>query len=170
MIRRGRILAAAVLCLFAFVALTVPAAAVDVGDSFPELSGANMEGDLPDLDRARVIIVDFWASWCGPCKQSFPVYDELQKTYRDRGVVVIAINVDRAARDMERFLARHPVDFSVVRDAGQELVARVKPPTMPTAYVLDQHRKVRFIHRGFHGDKSRMEYTVQIEALLSENP
>src|SRR5690606_8224120 len=136
----------------------------------PDLREVALEGELPELSDAAVIIVDFWASWCGPCKQSFPVYDELHRTYADRGVVIIAVNIDRQARDMQRFLARHPVSFAVVRDGGQELVAQVKPPTMPTAFVLDREWRVRFRHDGFHGARSRQEYIEQIEALLSDSP
>jgi thiol-disulfide isomerase/thioredoxin len=117
-----------------------------------------------------VMVVDFWASWCGPCKQSFPVYEELQRTYADRGVVIIAVNVDRNRRDMEKFLARHAVSFAVVRDAAQKLVRQVAPPAMPTAFVLDRRRAVRFVHLGFHGEKSRLEYITEINALLSETP
>lgn len=145
-------------------------ATLEVGATFPELTALDFEGELPDLSAASVVIVDFWASWCGPCKQSFPVYEELQRTYADRGVVIIAVNVDRNRRDMEKFLARHAVSFAVVRDAAQKLVSRVAPPAMPTAFVLDRRRAVRFVHLGFHGEKSRLEYVTEINALLSETP
>lgn len=140
------------------------------GEKFPALASAGLEGALPELGDARVVIVDFWASWCGPCKQSFPVYTDLQREYGSRGLVIVAVNVDRNARDMEKFLQRHAPGFSVVRDAAQQLVAQVAVPTMPTAYIVDRHGTVRFVHQGFHGEKSRTEYITQIETLLSEAP
>jgi thiol-disulfide isomerase/thioredoxin len=140
------------------------------GAKFPDLSAVGLEGALPELGDARVIIVDFWASWCGPCKQSFPAYDELLREYGPKGVRIIAVNVDRKTSDMEKFLRQRPVKFSVVRDAQQKLVAQVAVPTMPTAFVLDRNGVVRFVHHGFHGERSRMEYTRQLDALLSENP
>jgi hypothetical protein len=84
--------------------------------------------------------------------------------------VIIAISVDRTAADMEKFLRRLQPDFAVARDAQQQLVAQVAVPTMPTAFVLDRHGVVRFVHTGFHGESSRMEYARQIDTLLSETP
>jgi thiol-disulfide isomerase/thioredoxin len=140
------------------------------GAKFPDLAAAGLEGALPDLASAKVVIVDFWASWCVPCKQSFPTYDELQREFGPQGVVILAVSVDRTAADMEKFLRRLQPGFSVVRDAQQQLVAQVAVPTMPTAFVLDRHGTVRFVHTGFHGERSRAEYVEQIQALLSESP
>jgi cytochrome c biogenesis protein CcmG/thiol:disulfide interchange protein DsbE len=143
---------------------------IAAGAKFPDLVGAGLEGKLPDLAAAKVVIIDFWASWCGPCKQSFPVYSELHREFGPKGVVIIAVNVDRSAADMQKFLSRLQPDFAVVRDAQQQLVAKVAVPTMPTAFVLDRHGVVRFVHSGFHGENSRLEYINQINALLSESP
>lgn len=142
----------------------------EVGSRFPDLAAADLEGELPDLRAAKVVIVDFWASWCGPCRQSFPVYEELHRQYADDGVVIVAVNVDERPSDMEKFLSRHPVSFAVVRDASQEFVSKVSPPSMPTSFVLDGEGVVRFVHRGFHGDRTRREYVEQIDALLSGAP
>jgi len=149
-----------------------PASAGDktltVGSSFPSLSDFDLEGDLPDLSDARVVIIDFWASWCGPCKASFPVYSELQDQFGSKGVVVIAVNVDKSPKDMQKFIKRNPPSFSVVRDAKQQLVGTVGVPTMPTAFVLDSTGVVRFVHAGFHNEKSRREYIHEIKTLLEE--
>jgi cytochrome c biogenesis protein CcmG/thiol:disulfide interchange protein DsbE len=139
-----------------------------VGETFPALTQFSLEGEMPDLSHARVVLVDFWASWCGPCKASFPVYEELRKTYGDRGVVVIAVNVDQNAKAMAAFVARQKPGFCVVRDAQQKLVQAVTPPTMPTSFVLDGKGVVRAVHTGFHGDKTRRDYIEEIERLLQE--
>ena len=140
-------------------------AALKVGDTLPDLAGFKLEGKLPDALKGKIIVVDFWASWCAPCAKSFPVLDELQKKYADR-VVVLAVNVDDKKSKMDAFMAKHPVSFTVVRDAEQKLVAAVEPATMPTSFILDATGKVRFLHNGFHGEDTRKEYLSEIESLL----
>ena len=141
------------------------AAALKVGDTLPDLASFKLEGKLPDTLKGKIIIVDFWASWCLPCAKSFPALDELQKKYGDR-VVVLAVNVDEKKANMEKFLAKHAVTFTVVRDAEQKLVAVVEPATMPTSFILDATGKVRFLHNGFHGEDTQKEYISEIESLL----
>jgi thiol-disulfide isomerase/thioredoxin len=111
------------------------------------------------------VLVDFWASWCLPCAKSFPVLDELQKKYGDK-LVIVAVNIDEKAANMDSFLKKHPVAFIVVRDPEQKLVATVEPATMPTSFILDGEGKVRFLHNGFHGEDTRKEYVSEIESLL----
>lgn len=140
-------------------------AALKVGDTLPNLASFKLEGKLPDALKGKIIVVDFWASWCAPCAKSFPVLDELQKKYADR-VTVLAVNVDEKKSKMDAFLAKHAVSFTIVRDAEQKLVAAVEPATMPTSFILDTTGKVRFLHNGFHGEDTRKEYISEIESLL----
>ena len=140
-------------------------AALKVGDSLPDLASFKLEGKLPDALKGKIVVVDFWASWCLPCAKSFPVLEELQKKYADR-LVVLAVNVDEKKANMDHFLAKHPVSFNIVRDAGQKLVAVAEPATMPTSFILDGDGKVRFLHNGFHGEDTRKEYISEIESLL----
>lgn len=156
------------LALAWFVAAPVRAAALEVGQRFPDLGSFALEGTPPDLTDAKVVIIDFWASWCAPCKASFPVYEALQKQFGPSGVQILAVNVDRDASKMQAFLRRQPVSFAVIRDAQSALVAAVDVPTMPTAFILDRHGVVRFVHRGFHGDETRRRYEEQIRQLLQE--
>jgi thiol-disulfide isomerase/thioredoxin len=140
-------------------------AELKVGDTLPELASFKLEGKLPDSLKGKIVIVDFWASWCLPCAESFPVLDELQKKYGDK-LVVIGVNVDEKASNMDKFLKKHAVSFTLVRDSGQQLVAAVSPETMPTSFILDGEGKVRFLHSGFHGEKTKKEYVSEIESLL----
>jgi cytochrome c biogenesis protein CcmG, thiol:disulfide interchange protein DsbE len=149
--------------LLAGIGLTAKAA-LKVGDALPDLSHFQLAGQLPSL-KGKVVILDFWASWCLPCAQSFPVMDELQKKYGDR-LVVLAVNVDEKSANMESFLKKHPVSFASVRDSEQKLVAVFAPETMPTSFVLDGDGRVQFIHTGFHGEQTRGEYVKEIESLL----
>jgi thiol-disulfide isomerase/thioredoxin len=158
--------------LAALIAGTIftASAALKVGDTLPDLSGFKLEGTLPESLKGKVVILDFWASWCGPCAESFPVMDELQKKYREQGLVILAVSVDEKAVKMETFLKKNPVSFAVVRDGEHKLVANVTPETMPTSFVIDREGKVRFIHNGFHGSTTRKQYVEQIESLLKAKP
>jgi thiol-disulfide isomerase/thioredoxin len=138
------------------------------GDVFPDLTKYKLEGKLPDSTKDKVVLVDFWASWCVPCKDSFPTMNELQKKYADRGLVIIAINVDEKRADMDVFLKAHPASFIVVRDAAQKLVDLTGIVTMPSSFLLDRAGKVRYLHNGFHGEKTKQEYVTEIESLLAK--
>ena len=139
---------------------------VKAGDPFPDLSKFGIEGKLPDTLKGKIVVVDFWASWCGPCKDSFPVMEELHRRFSDKGLVILAINVDESRAAMEEFLKEHPVTFSVVRDAKKKLVAAVNIASMPTSFILDADGKVHSIHNGFRGVETRKKYIKEIQALL----
>ena len=139
---------------------------IKAGDSFPELSSFQIEGKLPDSLKGKVVIVDFWASWCGPCKESFPVMEELQAKYGKKGLVVLAVNLDDNQATMDDFLKKNPVTFTVVRDAKKKLVSTANIKSMPTSFVLNAEGKVASVHRGFHGQETRKQYVQEIEALL----
>ena len=138
------------------------------GDPVPDLAQFKLEGKLPEGLNGKVVLLDFWASWCEPCKASFPVMAELQKRYGPQGFVVVAINVDEKRADMEEFLKKNPATFAVVRDAGQKLVAQAGIATMPSSFIVDQGGRVRFLHSGFHGDQSKKQYEQEIESLLKK--
>lgn len=148
--------------------LTV-SAGMRAGDDFPNLASFKFEGQLPTDVAGKIILVDFWASWCAPCKKSFPVLDELQKRFGERGFVVIAINEDQKRSDMDRFLKENKVSFAVVRDAapdGKKLVDKVDVSTMPSSFIMDRAGKARFIHSGFEGAATKKQYEQEIESLL----
>ncbi len=151
------------LCLAA-----VPAAqaALKAGDPFPALAGYHLEGPLPASLAGKVVIVDFWASWCGPCGESFPAMDELQKKYGAQGLVILAVNEDDNKSDMDVFLKSHAVSFTVVRDAKQSLVEVAGIGTMPGSFVLGRDGKVAYAHNGFHGSETKKQYEQEIESLL----
>lgn len=155
----------AVLLALLFTTLLASAAALKTGDAFPDLTKFNLEGTLPDT-KGKIVLVDFFASWCGPCKESFPVMQELHKKFAGKDFIIIAINLDQKKADMDDFLKKHPADFAIVRDAANKLVSTVKIPTMPTSFLLGRDGKVVSVHRGFKGDETRKKYTEEIEALL----
>jgi len=135
------------------------------GDAFPDLAKYNLEGTIPDL-HGKIVLVDFFASWCDPCKESFPVLEELHQKYGAKGLVIVAINLDKSKEDMDEFLRKHPASFTILRDASNKLVREVKIPTMPSSFLLDQNGKVYAFHRGFKGAETKKQYLEEIEALL----
>lgn len=152
--------------LIGFGLLLSAHADIKVGTPFPDLATFKLEGNLPELTKDKVIMIDFWASWCGPCAQSFPTMDELQKTYGPQGLVIIAVNVDEKKADMENFLKTHHVTFSIVRDAKQKLVETTGISTMPSSFLIDKNGKVAFAHSGFHGSATKKQYESEIQSLL----
>jgi len=144
------------------------AGGLKAGDALPDLGTFKLEGTLPDTFKDKVVMLDFWASWCDPCKESFPLMDQLQKKYGPQGLVVIAVNVDEKRADMEAFLKKNAASFTVVRDAGQKLVDKAGIGTMPTSFLIGRDGKVRHVHTGFKGDETKMKYEQEIEALLKK--
>lgn len=145
-------------------------ASVKVGDTFPDLAEQKLEGQTPTSLKGKAVLVDFWASWCGPCAASFPVMEDLHNRYKERGLVIIAISVDDKAADMQMFLKKHAVSFTILRDAGHRLVSVVDVQTMPTSFILDGDGKVRFLHNGFRGEATKKQYAAEIESLLGAAP
>lgn len=104
--------------------------------------------DLSPL-RGRVVYLDFWASWCAPCRQSFPWMDSLQQTYAAQGLSVLAIDVDHDRADAERFLEEFHPHFDVRFDPQGAWAQQFKVTGMPTSLIIDRHGVVRFTHIGF---------------------
>ena len=102
-----------------------------------------------DKYRGQVVYVDFWASWCGPCRQSFPFMNKLHSELNVKGLTVLAINLDEEATDAQTFLASHGASFKVVVGANQECATAFHVEAMPSSYLIDRAGKVRYIHHGF---------------------
>lgn len=145
-------------------------AAVKEGDAFPKLDPSELKvlgGTFPET-AGKVVLVDFWASWCAPCKASFPTLAKLNRELGPRGFVVVAVGIDEKPAAAESFVKKLSADFPTLHDQAQRLVRRVEVPTMPTSFLLSRDGKVRFIHRGFHGDRTEAEMRRQIAGLLAE--
>jgi thiol-disulfide isomerase/thioredoxin len=152
------------------VCLPFNAAAVDSlteGSIFPSLSDYELEGTVPSLE-GKVVLIDFWASWCAPCKKSFPALDAIYRKYAPEGFELVAVSVDDKAESMQRFLKANPVSFSTVRDVKKELVADVKVKAMPTSFLVDRQGKVQAVHNGYHGGQTEDQLRGEIEALLGK--
>lgn len=154
--------------VFAATLLSQRASALDIGSTFPSFAGYRFEGTPPDL-AGKVVVVDFWASWCAPCKASFPVLSSVQNEFGSKGVVVLGISVDEKSGPYEQFRKRLNPSFPTIRDGEHRLTSDVSVPTMPTSFVLDRTGRVRFVHAGFH-DETPARLRDELKQLLEEKP
>ncbi len=129
------------------------------GFELPEVGGG-AEQSLTAY-AGKLVIVDFWATWCQPCKQSFPVYQRLVEKLGGE-LVVIGVSQDDDAQGIAAFRSETGAKFPLVWDDGKALAKRYDPPTMPTAFVIDQSGIVRFVHAGYRaGDEATLEEEVR---------
>ena len=115
----------------------------------------------------RVVYLDFWASWCTPCQESFPWMQTLKSVYERDGLDVIAVNLDRHRADADRFLAKKPSDLDIRFDPQGEIAETFKIKGMPTSVLIDRHGNVRFTHIGFK-PVDAPTYEAQLRQLLAE--
>jgi thiol-disulfide isomerase/thioredoxin len=115
------------------------------------------------------VYVDFWASWCVPCRQSLPALDELHRRLAGHGLTVLGVNKDMSLADAERFLRRVPVGFTLLADPADVMARAFGVKAMPSGYLIDRKGVVRQVHRGFTSE-SGAELARQVEALLQEKP
>ena len=132
------------------------------------LTGASA-GELPVI-QGKVAVVDFWASWCAPCKASFPALARLHSELAAQGVVVVGVGVDDRPDEFARFGARMKPPFPLVHDRERRLARLVDLPAMPTTVLLDRAGRVRHVHRGFRGRETELEMRREINSLLAETP
>jgi thiol-disulfide isomerase/thioredoxin len=127
--------------------------------------------DAPPLDlarhRGRVVIVDFWASWCKPCRQSIPWLNAMRERYGANGLTIIGVNVDAARADADRFLRDVPIDFEIVFDPKGDLAKQFKVQGMPSSYLFDRAGKLVDTHLGFR-DAKKDENEAALRNLLDQ--
>ena len=126
-----------------------------VGEAFPDHPSVGLERTLPEL-KGKFVLVDFWASGCGPCPKSFPLMNQLQSPRGGKGLAVLAINLDEEASDAQSFLASHPADFKVACGANQDCAAAFQVEAMPSSYLIDREGRARYIHHRFRAGDAEL--------------
>ncbi len=116
-----------------------------------------------DSLQGQVVVLDFWASWCAPCHKSFPWLDGLQKKYAKQGLTVLAVNVDKNSDLADRFLAQHPVSFTIGYDPAGKAAGAMRVTGMPSTFVIGRDGTVRLRHVGFEANK-----TAPVEKAIEE--
>ncbi len=173
------------LCRFmatATICVAVGAGTGCSGGGFSPAAGGGEEGDhpligakAPDFDlkaqyggsraslaseAGKVVIVDFWATWCDPCKESFPHYQAMLDRHGGQ-LAVIGVSVDEDPSGVAQFGQQTGVKFPLAWDDGQSVSRQYSPSTMPTSFVIDKNGIVRYVHAGFRsGDESELEQRV----------
>ena len=141
-----------------------------IGKPAPSFSVASANGkgqaNLASL-KGKVVIVDFWATWCGPCKESFPKLQELYTKYSGNGVEIVGLSEDddNGPNIAEFGQAHGAVKFPIGWDSGKSIAGQYKPPTMPTSFIIDKNGIVRFAHVGYH-DNDEAEIEKELKTLL----
>lgn len=158
--------------LFAIaMVLSLSLSATASSSDHPRLGQAIPEAALSDLDAAKldgqVVYLDFWASWCVPCRRSFPWMNEMQERYRSQGLVIVAINVDKDRALADKFLADYPAKFQIVYDPEAKLASAYDVPGMPTSFIIGRDGIVRKRHIGFRV-KHIAEYEAAVSSILNE--
>ena len=138
-----------------------------IGDAAPAFALPAAGGGTIALEQlhGQVVYVDFWASWCGPCRRSFPWMNEMQQRYGGRGFAIVAINVDAKREDALRFLRQYPADFAVVYDGTGATPGAYAVKAMPSFYLIDARGRIAGIELGFR-DERRAELEARIRLLL----
>jgi cytochrome c biogenesis protein CcmG, thiol:disulfide interchange protein DsbE len=130
----------------------------------PDLVGRRVD---VGAERGRVRVIDFWATWCEPCREALPALDGLARDLGPRGLSVYGVSIDEDREQIARFLAQHPVAFAVLWDKGAALAGRFDVTAMPATLVVDRAGIIRHVHQGW--DARRLESDRrEIEALLAE--
>jgi len=128
------------------------------------LSGENVK--LSDL-KGKIIMLNFWASWCGPCRQEMPILDEIYSMYKEKGFELLGVNLDEDLDERDAFLEKTPVNFPILDDSEYTVAELYKNHAMPSTYFIDRKGNLRHLHEGYkQGEES--EYIAAITKLLNE--
>ena len=137
-----------------------------IGQQAPEFTLKNLNGDkikLLDLSQKGTVLVNFWASWCAPCKEEVPTLNEIQRKYRDRGLTVVGVSVEDPAPAVVSFMKRHNVQYSVLLDSDGRVSRRYGLIGFPTNILIDRQGKILFLKPGLIDEK---EMAAMVEGDL----
>jgi len=149
--------------------LSVSSHAVDVREEAPDFTLKSLEGTNLRLEeyRGQVVLINFWASWCGPCRQEMPLLDRLHHRYEDTGFAVLGINVEGEIKPAQKVVDKTNVTFPVLIDEEQKVSEMYSLEAMPSTIVVDRDGIVRYIHRGYKpGDEAK--YVEVVKQLIRE--
>jgi peroxiredoxin len=127
-------------------------------------NGTNLK--LSEL-RGEVVLINFWASWCGPCRQEMPVLSELQKKYKDLGFTVLGVNVEEDSAPARKLLREAPVSFPVLFDTQNKVSRAYNVVAMPSTVLVDRDGNVRYRHNGYQPG-AETEYLEKVRTLVRE--
>ncbi|MES9968701.1 MAG: TlpA disulfide reductase family protein [Candidatus Thiodiazotropha sp.] len=144
--------------------------ALPAGEGYPQapdftLQGREMSVSLNDY-RGKVVLLDFWASWCVPCRASFPWMNRIQSRYKQQGLVVIAVNLDKDRKMADSFLSKTKAEFTLVFDPKGEVASEYGLQGMPASFLIDGQGHILESHVGFF-ESEKAQREQQIKKLLN---
>jgi peroxiredoxin len=140
-----------------------------IGTAAPDFAAKSDAGRNMRLSefRGQVVLVNFWASWCSPCRQELPLLNKVYTQYRSAGFALLAVNVDDSRKDAEAMLKRLGLRFPTLFDNSKSVAKLYGVDTMPATLVIDRDGRVRYVHRGYYEGYER-KYEQQVRELLKE--
>lgn len=143
----------AVVALACLMVLASPfyAQSAGIGEAAPAFRLKDMKGNTVTLEslKGKVVFLDFWATWCGPCKEEFPELDALYKKYGKDGFEVIGISVDKSESNVAEFLKKRPVSFTILTNTKGDVAESYGLPGMPTGLIIGKDGVIKYRHAGF---------------------
>ncbi len=145
------------------------ASALTIDEPAPDFTLKSRDGNNLRLNefKGEVVLVNFWASWCGPCRVEMPHLEDLQQKYGDLGFTVLGVNVDKDPALADKILKDIPVSFPVLLDPKGQVSALYEVNAMPITVMVDKDGKIRDIHKGYKAGYEK-KYAKQIKALIRE--
>jgi thiol-disulfide isomerase/thioredoxin len=147
-----------------------PSTATAPPDVAPDITLTGLNGKalrIADL-KGQVVLLDFWASWCVPCRRSFPAVDLLSRELGPKGVTTVAVNVDEVQRNAFTFLEKYPHTMTIAFDPAGTVAEAFHLQAMPSSLLIDRAGRVRFTHQGYT-EKTISQFRTEALQLLAEN-
>jgi peroxiredoxin len=127
-------------------------------------------GEFKPKDASgHVLVLDFWATWCAPCKVSFPKIDAIYRKKKDKGLDVIAMNEDEDTKGVDAFVKETNASFPIGLDEGGKAAEKYGVETMPSSFLIDRRGVVRYVHSGYHPEDAA-QIEAEVDELLAESP
>jgi peroxiredoxin len=165
-----RKITAALLCTLMFLfGACCSAYAASVSGPAPNFTLKGMDGKNVKLSelRGNVVLLNFWASWCGPCREEMPLLNKIHQKYEPLGFTILGVNVEEDSDAAKKFIAQRPVDFPILLDNTNKVSKLYDVIAMPTTVVIDRDGNMRFLHQGYKsGDEA--EYRKMVKKLVRE--
>jgi thiol-disulfide isomerase/thioredoxin len=158
-----------IVCMSLLFASGVASADLSAGQRASDFDLPGLEGARVHLAslRGKVVLVDFWASWCGPCREELPELEKLKATYAGKDVAIVTVNLDNERANALKMARQLKLTLPVGLDPEKTVASKYAPPTMPSSYVVDKAGVIRFVHEGFYGSKDVQKFKHEIDQLLA---
>ncbi len=153
-------------CIAVFAVASLAGASTQLAQDFTLPTRGGKQVSLAQL-RGQVVMINFWASWCGPCRKEMPLLEQMHQKYNRLGFTLVGVNVDENSADAEKFLSKVPVSFPVALGGQSDVQKKYGVQAMPSSFFVDRKGTVRYVHPGYRpGDEAK--YQEQIRTLLKE--